>query len=300
LDPEFGTGCLKVTPAHDITDYEIGLRHNLPVIDVFNPDGTLSEAAGMFVGEDRFIVRKKMIKALEEAGFLEQLKDYTNQVGYSERTNAAIEPRLSMQWFLKMQEFSKPALDAVLDGEVNLIPGKFVNTYKHWMENVRDWCLSRQLWWGHQIPAYYIGTTNEYVVAENINLALQKAILKTGNQSLTQADLRQDEDVLDTWASSWLWPLSVFDGIENPDNADFKQFYPTSDLVTAPEILFFWVARMIMAGKHYTGKAPFKNVYLTGIVRDKQGRKMSKSLGNSPDPLDLIAQYGADLSLIHI
>jgi valyl-tRNA synthetase len=294
LDPEFGTGCLKVTPAHDITDYEIGLRHNLPVIDVFNPDGTLSEAAGMFVGEDRFIVRKKMIKALEEAGFLEQLKDYTNQVGYSERTNAAIEPRLSMQWFLKMQEFSKPALDAVLDGEVNLIPGKFVNTYKHWMENVRDWCLSRQLWWGHQIPAYYIGTTNEYVVAENIKLALQKAILKTGNQSLTQADLRQDEDVLDTWASSWLWPLSVFDGIENPDNADFKQFYPTSDLVTAPEILFFWVARMIMAGKHYTGKAPFKNVYLTGIVRDKQGRKMSKSLGNSPDPLDLIAQYGAD------
>jgi len=294
LDMEFGTGCLKVTPAHDLVDYEIGVRHHLPVIDVFNPDGTLSEAAGLFVGEDRFVARKQMIKALEEAGFLEQLKDYTNQVGVSERTNAVIEPRLSMQWFLKMQEFSKPALDAVLDGEVNLIPNKFVNTYKHWMENVRDWCLSRQLWWGHRIPAYYLGESNEFVVAPNAEEALEKAKAKTGNAQLTLSDLRQDEDVLDTWASSWLWPISVFDGLVHPENPDFKQFYPTSDLVTAPEILFFWVARMIMAGKHYTGKAPFKNVYLTGIVRDKQGRKMSKSLGNSPDPLDLIAQYGAD------
>ncbi len=294
LDMEFGTGCLKVTPAHDLVDYEIGLRHQLPVIDVFNPDGTMSEAAGLFIGEDRFIVRKKMIKALEEAGLLDQLKDYTNQVGVSERTNAVIEPRLSMQWFLKMQEFSKPALDAVLDGEVNLIPNKFVNTYKHWMENVRDWCLSRQLWWGHRIPAYYLGESNDFVVATTAEEALEKAKSKTGNAQLTLADLRQDEDVLDTWASSWLWPISVFDGLAHPENPDFKQFYPTSDLVTAPEILFFWVARMIMAGKHYTGKAPFKNVYLTGIVRDKQGRKMSKSLGNSPDPLDLIAQYGAD------
>ncbi len=294
LDMEFGTGCLKVTPAHDLVDYEIGLRHQLPVIDVFNPDGTMSEAAGLFIGEDRFIVRKKMIKALEEAGLLDQLKDYTNQVGVSERTNAVIEPRLSMQWFLKMQEFSKPALDAVLDGEVNLIPNKFVNTYKHWMENVRDWCLSRQLWWGHRIPAYYLGETNDFVVAPTAEEALEKAKSKTGNAQLTLADLRQDEDVLDTWASSWLWPISVFDGLTHPENPDFKQFYPTSDLVTAPEILFFWVARMIMAGKHYTGKAPFKNVYLTGIVRDKQGRKMSKSLGNSPDPLDLIAQFGAD------
>jgi valyl-tRNA synthetase len=294
LDMEFGTGCLKVTPAHDLVDYEIGVRHHLPVIDVFNPDGTLSEAAGLFVGEDRFIARKKMIKALEEAGLLDQLKDYTNQVGVSERTNAVIEPRLSMQWFLKMQEFSKPALDAVLDGEVNLIPNKFVNTYKHWMENVRDWCLSRQLWWGHRIPAYYLGETNEFVVAPTAEEALGKAKAKTGNAQLALNDLRQDEDVLDTWASSWLWPISVFDGLANPENPDFKQFYPTNDLVTAPEILFFWVARMIMAGKHYTGKAPFKNVYLTGIVRDKQGRKMSKSLGNSPDPLDLIAQYGAD------
>ena len=294
LDMEFGTGCLKVTPAHDLVDYEIGVRHHLPVIDVFNPDGTMSEAAGLFIGEDRFVVRKKMIKALEEAGLLDQLKDYTNQVGVSERTNAVIEPRLSMQWFLKMQEFSKPALDAVLDGEVNLIPNKFVNTYKHWMENVRDWCLSRQLWWGHRIPAYYLGETNEFVVAPSAEEALEKAKAKTGNAQLTLSDLRQDEDVLDTWASSWLWPISVFDGLAHPENPDFKQFYPTSDLVTAPEILFFWVARMIMAGKHYTGKAPFKNVYLTGIVRDKQGRKMSKSLGNSPDPLDLISQYGAD------
>lgn len=294
LDPEFGTGCLKVTPAHDIVDYEIGIRHNLPTIDVFNEDGTLSEAAGIFVGEDRFVVRKKMIKLLEENNLLEKVEDYKNSVGYSERTNAAIEPRLSMQWFLKMVDISKPALDAVLNGEVNLIPGKFVNTYKHWMENVRDWCLSRQLWWGHRIPAYYIGETNDFVVAPSAEEALEKAKAKTGNAALTVADLRQDEDVLDTWASSWLWPISVFNGIQDPENEDFKYFYPTNDLVTAPEILFFWVARMIIAGKEYTGKAPFKNVYLTGIVRDKLGRKMSKSLGNSPDPLDLMAKYGAD------
>jgi valyl-tRNA synthetase len=294
LDIEFGTGCLKVTPAHDITDYEIGIRHNLPIIDVFNEDGTIADIAGIYVGEDRFIVRKKIIKALQEIDAIEKLEPYKNSVGYSERTQAAIEPRLSMQWFLKMKDISKPALDAIINEEVKLFPNKYVNTYKYWMENVRDWCLSRQLWWGQRIPAYYIGDSQDYVVAENESIALELAKSKTGNKDLTPNDLRQDEDVLDTWASSWLWPISVFGGINNPENPDFKYYYPTNDLVTAPEILFFWVARMIIAGKKYTQQAPFKNVYLTGIVRDKLGRKMSKSLGNSPDPIELIAKYSAD------
>ena len=294
LDMSFGTGCLKVTPAHDIVDYEIGLRHNLEVIDIFNPDGTISEAGQIYIGEDRFVVRKKIVKQLEEGTHLLKTEPYTNSIGYSERTNAVIEPRLSLQWFLKMQSLSKPAMDAVMDGEVKLIPPKFINTYKHWMENVRDWCLSRQLWWGQRIPAYYIANTQQYVVAPTAAEALEKAIHLTGNKNLSLSDLVQDEDVLDTWASSWLWPISVFDGISNPDNPDFTYYYPTTDLVTAPEILFFWVARMIIAGKKYTDAAPFSNVYLTGIVRDKQGRKMSKSLGNSPDPLDLIEKYSAD------
>ncbi|MBI3236013.1 MAG: valine--tRNA ligase [Bacteroidetes bacterium] len=289
IDIEFGTGCLKVTPAHDIVDYEIGQRHGLPVIDCINDDGTIAEIAGAFVGLDRFVARKQAIKTLEETGLLEKIEEYTNNVGYSERTDAAIEPKLSMQWFLKMEEFSKPALDAVLNGEVNLIPNKYVNTYKHWMENVRDWCLSRQLWWGHRIPAWY-NEEGKFVVAATLEEA--EALCKA--QNITYTTLKQDEDVLDTWASSWLWPISVFDGIENPENEEIKYYYPTNDLVTAPEILFFWVARMIMAGHEYQGKKPFNNVYLTGIVRDKQRRKMSKSLGNSPDPLDLIAEYGAD------
>lgn len=289
IDIEFGTGCLKVTPAHDIVDYEIGQRHGLPVIDCINDDGTIAEIAGAFVGLDRFVARKQAIKTLEETGLLEKVEEYTNNVGYSERTDAAIEPKLSMQWFLKMEEFSKPALDAVLNGEVNLIPNKYVNTYKHWMENVRDWCLSRQLWWGHRIPAWY-NEEGKFVVAAT----LEEAEAQCKAQNIAYTTLKQDEDVLDTWASSWLWPISVFDGIENPENEEIKYYYPTNDLVTAPEILFFWVARMIMAGYEYQGKKPFNNVYLTGIVRDKQRRKMSKSLGNSPDPLDLIAQYGAD------
>lgn len=294
VDMEFGTGGLKVTPAHDINDYELGVRHNLDVIDVLNDDGTISKQGQLYIGEDRFAVRKQIAKDLDAAGMLIETEDYTHSVGYSERTDAAIEPKLSMQWFLNMEEISKPALDAVLDGEVNLIPGKFINTYKHWMENVRDWCLSRQLWWGHQIPAFYIDGTNEYVVAETPEEALDKAREETGREELTLADLEQDPDVLDTWASSWLWPISVFNGITQPNNPEIEYYYPTNDLVTAPEILFFWVARMIIAGKEYMGKKPFTNVYLTGIVRDDQRRKMSKSLGNSPDPLDLIAQYGAD------
>ncbi len=294
LDMEFGTGCLKVTPAHDINDYEIGLRHNLETIDVLNPDGTMSEAAGLYIGEDRFKARKLIMRDLEEQGHIVKLEDYNHSVGHSERTNAVIEPRLSLQWFLKMEDLSKPALEAVLSEEVKLIPPKFVNTYRHWMENVRDWCLSRQLWWGHQIPAYYIKGGNDYVVAESAEAALERAKAKTADDSLTMADLRQDEDVLDTWASSWLWPISVFDGIMEPDNKDIQYYYPTNDLVTAPEILFFWVARMIIAGFEYKDGRPFNNVYLTGIVRDKKRRKMSKSLGNSPDPLDLIEQYGAD------
>jgi valyl-tRNA synthetase len=289
IDLEFGTGCLKVTPAHDQVDYEIGLRHNLPVIDVLNADGTISEAAGIYVGMDRFVARKKSIVDLTEANLIEKTEDYSNNVGHSERTNAPIEPRLSLQWYLKMKEISQPALDAVVSGEINLIPSKFINTYKHWMENVRDWCLSRQLWWGHRIPAWYDEKGN-YVVAASETDAINKYEKKFG-QKVSQ--LKQDEDVLDTWASSWLWPISVFNGFENPEG-EIKYYYPTNDLVTAPEILFFWVARMIIAGKEYKKEIPFKNVYLTGIVRDKLGRKMSKSLGNSPEPLDLIKKYGAD------
>lgn len=288
---DFGTGCLKVTPAHDLNDYELGQRHNLPVIDILNDDGTLNEKAQILVGEDRFAARKKIAVLLEEAGALEKVEEYKSQVGFSERTNAVIEPKLSMQWFCKMAEMAKPALDYVLNGEIKLIPDKFINTYRHWMENVRDWNISRQLWWGQQIPAWYL-PTGEFVIAKNIEEALKEA--QAINPALTAADLKQDEDVVDTWFSSWLWPISVFDGFKDPDNADINYYYPTNDLVTAPEILFFWVARMIMAGHEFRGEVPFRNVYLTGIVRDKQGRKMSKSLGNSPDPLDLIENYGAD------
>ena len=294
VDMEFGTGCLKITPAHDINDYEIGVRHNLQSIDIFNDDGTLNEAAELFVGVDRFEARELAVKELEKIDALVKTEDYTNKVGRSERTNAVIEPKLSMQWFLKMENLSKPALEAVENDTVKLLPAKFKNVYRHWMENVRDWCLSRQLWWGHRIPAYYLPNSNEFVVADSDEKALALARQKTGNQNLKISDLHQDEDVLDTWFSSWLWPISVFDGISNPDNPDFKYYYPTNDLVTAPEILFFWVARMIIAGYEYAGEKPFSNVYLTGIVRDKQKRKMSKSLGNSPDPLVLIDKYGAD------
>ncbi|MFW5656914.1 MAG: valine--tRNA ligase [Bacteroidota bacterium] len=294
VDMEFGTGCLKITPAHDINDYEIGIRHNLESIDIFNDDGTLNEKAQIFIGKDRFEVRKLISKQLEEEGHLAKLEDYVNKVGYSERTEAVIEPKLSMQWFVKMKELSKPALDAVINDEVKLHPPKFKNTYRHWMENVKDWCISRQLWWGQRIPVYYINNTNEYVVAATDEKALQLAKEKTGNQNLAMENLAQDPDVLDTWFSSWLWPISVFDGLQDPDSEDINYYYPTSDLVTAPEILFFWVARMIIAGYEYRGKKPFNNVYLTGIVRDKLRRKMSKSLGNSPDPLELIKKYSAD------
>ena len=294
VDMEFGTGCLKITPAHDIHDYEIGVKHNLESIDIFNDNGTLNEAAGLFVGVDRFEARKLAIKELEKLAVLDKIEEYKNKVGRSERTSAVIEPKLSMQWFLKMENLAKPAMEAVESGEVNIIPAKFKNTYRHWMENVRDWCVSRQLWWGHRIPAYYLPNSNDFVVGETPEKALAAAIEKTGNANLTMNDLRQDEDVLDTWFSSWLWPISVFDGINNPENEDYKYYYPTNDLVTAPEILFFWVARMIIAGYEYADKKPFTNVYLHGIVRDKQKRKMSKSLGNSPDPLVLIDKYGAD------
>ena len=291
---DFGTGCLKVTPAHDLNDYELGQKHHLPVIDILNDDGTLNEKAEILIGEDRFAARKKIAVLLEEAGALEKVEDYKSQIGFSERTDAVIEPKLSMQWFCKMSEMAKPALDYVLNGEVKLIPEKFINTYRHWMENVRDWNISRQLWWGQQIPAWYL-PNGQYVIAKTAEEALEQAkALTTDNAQLTTQDLRQDEDVVDTWFSSWLWPISVFDGFKNPDNADINYYYPTNDLVTAPEILFFWVARMIMAGHEFKGQAPFKNVYLTGIVRDKLGRKMSKSLGNSPDPIDLIAKFGAD------
>ena len=293
VDIEFGTGCLKITPAHDINDYEIGLRHNLEVIDTFNDDGTLSEKAQILVGVDRFEARKQIIPLLEAAGNLVKIEDYTNKVGYSERTDVAIEPKLSAQWFLKMSELAKPALDAVENQEIKFYPPKFKNLYRHWMENIKDWCISRQLWWGHRIPVYYLAD-GSFVVAENQELALKAAIERTGNQLLTIHDLNQEEDVLDTWASSWLWPISVFDGNNDPDNKEINYYYPTNDLVTAPEIIFFWVARMIIAGYEYRGTYPFKNVYFTGIVRDKLRRKMSKSLGNSPDPLDLIAKYGAD------
>jgi valyl-tRNA synthetase len=290
---DFGTGCLKVTPAHDLNDYELGQKHKLPVIDILNDDGTLNEKAQILVGEDRFAARKKIAVLLEEAGALDKVEEYKSQVGFSERTNAVIEPKLSMQWFCKMDEMAKPALDYVLNGEVKLIPEKFTNTYRHWMENVKDWCISRQLWWGQQIPAYYL-PNGEYIIAKTKEEALQKAQLVMPETPLKLQDLIQDEDVVDTWFSSWLWPISVFNGFKDPNNPDINYYYPTNDLVTAPEILFFWVARMIMAGHEFRGKAPFKNVYLTGIVRDKLGRKMSKSLGNSPDPLDLIEKYGAD------
>jgi valyl-tRNA synthetase len=293
VDMEFGTGCLKITPAHDINDYEIGLRHNLEVIDTFNDDGTLSEKAQLLVGVDRFEARKQIIPMLEAAGNLVKIEDYTNKVGYSERTDVAIEPKLSAQWFLKMSDITKPALDAVEDEEIKFYPPKFKNLYRHWMENIKDWCISRQLWWGHRIPVYYLAD-GSFVVADCEGKALEMARIKSGDTKLTMADLRQDEDVLDTWASSWLWPISVFDGINEPDNKEINYYYPTNDLVTAPEIIFFWVARMVIAGYEYRGKLPFKNVYFTGIVRDKMRRKMSKSLGNSPDPLDLIAKYGAD------
>jgi len=305
VDIEFGTGCLKVTPAHDLNDYELGVKHNLPVTDILNDDGTLNELAVILVGEDRFIARKKIAKMLEEAGHLEKVEDYKSQVGFSERTNAAIEPKLSMQWFVKMKEMAQPALDDVLNGEVNLIPNKFENTYRHWMENVRDWNISRQLWWGQQIPAWYDDKGN-WVVAKTKDEALEEFWIKKNlDQTAPDADkagfknqlapfIKQDDDVMDTWFSSWLWPISVFDGFKDPENKDFKYYYPTNDLVTAPEILFFWVARMIMAGHEFTGQKPFTNVYLTGIVRDKLGRKMSKSLGNSPDPIGLIEKYGAD------
>ena len=293
VDIEFGTGCLKVTPAHDVNDYMLGEKYNLPSIDIFNDNGTLSEAAGLYIGMDRFDVREQIEKDLAEAGLLEKVEAYTNKVGFSERTNVAIEPKLSMQWFLKMQHFADMALPPVMNDELKFYPAKYKNTYKNWLENIKDWCISRQLWWGHRIPAYFL-PEGGYVVAETPEQALELAKAKTGNNDLTVADLRQDEDCLDTWFSSWLWPISLFDGINNPDNEELKYYYPTSDLVTGPDIIFFWVARMIMAGYEYMGDMPFRNVYFTGIVRDKLGRKMSKSLGNSPDPLDLIDKYGAD------
>ena len=293
VDIEFGTGCLKVTPAHDVNDYMLGEKYNLPSIDIFNDNGTISEAAGRYVGMDRFDVREQIEKDLAAAGLLEKVEAYTNKVGFSERTNVAIEPKLSMQWFLKMEELAKPALEAVMSDEIKFYPAKYKNTYKYWMENIKDWCISRQLWWGHRIPAYFL-PEGGYVVAETSEEALKLAKEKTGNSNLTISDLRQDEDCLDTWFSSWLWPISLFDGINNPNNEEINYYYPTSDLVTGPDIIFFWVARMIMAGYEYKGKMPFKNVYFTGIVRDKIGRKMSKSLGNSPDPLELIERYGAD------
>lgn len=298
VDMEFGTGCLKVTPAHDLNDYELGLKHHLPVVDILNDDGTLNEKAQILVGEDRFAARKKIIPLLESVGSLEKIEDYKSQIGFSERTDAVIEPKLSMQWFCKMPELAKPALDYVLKGDIKLIPDKFINTYRYWMENVKDWCISRQLWWGQRIPAWYL-PDGQYVIAKNREEAFKeaknlKSYTLTSGSNLKSEDLSQEEDVVDTWFSAWLWPISVFDGFKDPNNADINYYYPTNDLVTAPEILFFWVARMIMAGHEFRGEAPFRNVYLTGIVRDKIGRKMSKSLGNSPDPLKLIEEYGAD------
>ena len=293
VEMEFGTGCLKVTPAHDVNDYMLGEKYNLPAIDIFNDNGTISEAGGMYIGMDRFDVRAQIVKDLDAAGLLEKVEDYDNKVGYSERTNVVIEPKLSMQWFLKMGDLAKVALDAVMTDEIKFHPAKFKNTYRHWMENIKDWCISRQLWWGHRIPAYFL-PEGGYVVAASAEEALELARQKTGNAGLQMSDLRQDEDCLDTWFSSWLWPISLFDGINNPGNDEFKYYYPTADLVTGPDIIFFWIARMIMAGYEYCKLPPFRNVYFTGIVRDKIGRKMSKSLGNSPDALGLIDQFGAD------
>ena len=293
VDIEFGTGCLKVTPAHDTNDYMLGKTHNLETIDIFNPDGTISYQSPIYVGMDRMDCRKQIAKDLQGAGLMERIEDYTNKVGYSERNpDTAIEPRLSLQWFLKMKHFADIALPPVLNGELKFYPQKYVNTYKNWLENIQDWCISRQLWWGHRIPAYYYNEAGDFVVAENREKALQMAQEK--DSKITDADLRQDEDALDTWFSSWLWPISLFDGINKPGNEELQYYYPTSDLVTGPDIIFFWVARMIMAGYEYVGKMPFKHVYFTGIVRDKLGRKMSKSLGNSPDPIELIEKFGAD------
>lgn len=293
VEMEFGTGCLKVTPAHDVNDYMLGEKYNLPSIDIFNDNGTISEAGGMYIGKDRFDVRKEIIDDLKAAGLVEKIEDYDNKVGYSERTKVVIEPKLSMQWFLKMDRLTVPALDAVMDDNIKFFPPKFKNTYRHWMTDTKDWCISRQLWWGHNIPAWYL-PEGGYVVAENEEDALKLAREKTGNSSLQFSDLRRDEDCLDTWFSSWLWPITLFNGILNPGNEEISYYYPTTDLVTGPDIIFFWVARMIIAGYEFIGDMPFKNVYFTGIVRDKIGRKMSKQLGNSPDPLDLIATYGAD------
>ena len=296
VDIEFGTGCLKVTPAHDTNDNMLGKTHHLETIDIFNADATISEASPLYVGMDRFDCRRQIAKDLQAAGLMERVEDYNNKVGYSERNpDTAIEPRLSLQWFLRMQHFADIALPPVMDGEMNFYPAKYKTTYKNWLDNIQDWCISRQLWWGHRIPAYFYGDGEEdFVVAETADEALKMAQAKTGNAALTAADLKQDEDALDTWFSSWLWPISLFDGINNPGNEELNYYYPTSDLVTGPDIIFFWVARMIMAGEEYTGKIPFKNVYFTGIVRDKLGRKMSKSLGNSPDPIELIEKFGAD------
>ncbi|MFZ5940947.1 MAG: valine--tRNA ligase [Bacteroidota bacterium] len=297
VDREFGTGALKITPAHDINDYELGIKYNLEVIDIFNDNGTLSKQALLFVGKDRFVVREEIVPELEKAGNLVKVEPYVNKIGFSERTDAVIEPKLSLQWFMKMKELAEPALRNVMNEEIRLHPAKFRNTYRHWMENVKDWCISRQLWWGQRIPAWYYGTNpgpNDFVVAIEADDALRLAREKSGNPALSMDLMKQDEDVLDTWFSSWLWPISVFDGIRYPDNADMKYYYPTNDLITAPEILFFWVARMIMAGYEYQGKKPFSNVYLTGIVRDSKRRKMSKSLGNSPDPIELMKKYSAD------
>ena len=294
VDLEFGTGCLKVTPAHDINDYQLGITHQLETIDIFNNDGTLNEHGGKYAGKDRFVVRKEIVADLKEAGLLDHEEDYNNRVGYSERTDVAIEPKLSMQWFLKMSELAKPALQAVLEDTVQLVPKKFVNTYRYWLENIKDWCISRQLWWGHRIPAYYL-PNGQFVVAATAEEALAKAKQETGDNSLTLEQLNQESDCLDTWFSSWLWPISLFGKIDGSEpTEDLKYFYPTSVLVTGPDILFFWVARMIMAGYHFMGDRPFDKVYLTGIVRDDKGRKMSKSLGNSPDPIDLMDKYGAD------
>ena len=296
VDVEFGTGCLKVTPAHDTNDYMLGKTHNLETIDIFNADGTISEQSPLYVGMDRFECRKVITKDLEAAGLMERVEDYNNKVGYSERNpDTVIEPRLSLQWFLKMQHFADIALPPVMDGEMNFYPAKYKTTYKNWLDNIQDWCISRQLWWGHRIPAYFYGEgEDDFVVAETAEEALKLAQQKSGKADMKLEDLKQDEDALDTWFSSWLWPISLFDGINNPDNEEINYYYPTSDLVTGPDIIFFWVARMIMAGEEYMGKFPFKNVYFTGIVRDKLGRKMSKSLGNSPDPIELIEKFGAD------
>ena len=293
VDIEFGTGCLKVTPAHDTNDYMLGKTHNLETIDIFNPDGTISEQSPLYVGMDRMDCRKQIVKDLQAAGLMERIEDYTNKVGYSERNpDTAIEPRLSLQWFLKMQHFADIALPPVLNGELKFYPAKYVNTYKNWLENIQDWCISRQLWWGHRIPAYYYNDEGDFVVAETREKALELA--KQKNPAVTDADLRQEEDALDTWFSSWLWPISLFDGINNPGNEEIKYYYPTNVLVTGPDIIFFWVSRMIMSGYEYVGDMPFRSVYFTGIVRDKLGRKMSKSLGNSPDPIELIEKFGAD------